>query len=46
MEITMKELSQKAITSEVSVKDIAIKAIESTSKPYFVEKPREVQGKE
>jgi hypothetical protein len=46
MEITMKELSQKANNSEVSVKDIAIKAIESTSKPYFVEKSREVQGKE
>ncbi|MEI6048853.1 MAG: hypothetical protein WCS03_08135 [Bacteroidota bacterium] len=46
MEITMKELSQKSVTSEASVKDIAIKAIESTSKPYFVEKTREVQGKE
>jgi hypothetical protein len=46
MEITMKELSQKTATSEASVKDIAIKAIESTSKPYFVEKTREVQGKE
>ena len=46
MEITMKELSQKTITSEASVKDIAIKAIESTSKPYFVEKTREVQSKE
>jgi hypothetical protein len=46
MEISMKELSQKTVTSEASVKDIAIKAIESTSKPYFVEKTREVQGKE
>jgi hypothetical protein len=46
MEITMKELSQKTVTSEASVKDIAIKAIESTSKPYFVEKTREVQSKE
>ena len=46
MEINMKELSQKTATSEASVKDIAIKAIESTSKPYFVEKTREVQGKE
>ena len=46
MEISMKELSQKTATSEASVKDIAIKAIESTSKPYFVEKTREVQGKE
>jgi hypothetical protein len=39
-------MTYPAATSEASVKDIAIKAIESTSKPYFVEKAREVQGKE
>ncbi|MFA5328763.1 MAG: hypothetical protein WC384_13305 [Prolixibacteraceae bacterium] len=46
MEITIKELSQKAITAETSVKDIAIRAIESSSKPYFIEKNKEGQGKE
>ena len=46
METTIKELSQKAITAETSVKDIAIRAIESSSKPYFIEKTKDSQGKE
>ena len=46
MEVAIKELSQKAITAEASVKDIAIRAIDSSSKPYFVEKTKDGQGKE
>ena len=40
METAIKDMSQKTITAESSVKDIAIKAIESSSKSYIVEKPK------
>ena len=40
MEIAIKDMSQKTITAESSVKDIAIKAIESSSKSYIVENPK------
>lgn len=40
METSIKEMSQKTITAESSVKDIAIKAIESSSKPYYIENPK------
>jgi hypothetical protein len=46
IETTTKEFSQKAVTAEASVKDIAIRAIESSAKPYFIEKPKEGGGKE
>ena len=46
LETTIKELSQKAVTAEASVKDIAIRAIENSSKPYFIEKTKDGQGKE
>ena len=46
LETTIKELSQKAITAEASVKDIAIRAIENSSKPYFIEKTKDGQVKE
>ncbi len=41
MENAMKEMSQKTAIAESSVKDIAIKAIESSSKPYYFEKHKE-----
>ena len=37
METAVKELSVKTSTAELSVKDIAIKAIESSSKPIYLE---------
>lgn len=40
MEAQIKLLSQKSETSEKSVKDIALKAIESSTKVQFVEKER------
>lgn len=40
MEISIKDMSQKTTTAESSVKDIAIKAIESSSKPYYIENPK------
>jgi len=40
METAIKDMSQKTITAESSVKDIAIKAIESSSKSYIVENPK------
>jgi hypothetical protein len=46
LETSLKELSQKTTTAEISVKDIAIKAIEHSSKPYFIEKQKEISGKE
>ena len=46
LEVTIKEMSQKTITAEANVKDIAIKAIESSSKPYFIEKSKDNQNKE
>lgn len=46
MEISLKEFSQKAVAAETSVKDIAMKAIESSSKPYFIEKNKETQNKD
>ena len=47
MEASLKELSQKAGTAEANVKDIAIKAIESSStKPYVIEKTKDNQNKE
>lgn len=46
LETNIKELSQKAITAESSVKDIAIKAIESSSKMHFIEKAKDLSGKE
>lgn len=41
-----KELSQKAVTAEASVKDIAIKAIESSAKPIYMNKPKDEKNKE
>ncbi len=38
MEAIIKELSQKTATAESSVKDIAMKAIESSAKPFYIEK--------
>lgn len=47
METSLKELSQKTATAEANVKDIAIKAIESSSaKPYVIEKTKDNQNKE
>ena len=46
METTVKEFSQKSVAAETSVKDIAMKAIESSSKPYFIEKNKEAQNKD
>jgi hypothetical protein len=47
LETSLKELSQKTATAEASVKDIAIKAIESSSaKPYVIEKNKDSQSKE
>jgi len=46
MESQGKVLSQKAETAEKSVKDIAIKAIESTSKTIILEKDNKKSGKE
>ena len=46
LETTMKELSAKTVTAEASVKDIAIKAIESSSKPYYIEKSKEGNAKD
>ena len=41
LELTIKEQTTKAVTAEASVKDIAIKAIESSSKIQIVEKSKE-----
>lgn len=46
LEASQKELSQKTVTAETSVKDIAMKAIEHSSKPYYIEKQKEGSGKE
>ncbi|NEW82869.1 MAG: hypothetical protein GZ094_10965 [Mariniphaga sp.] len=46
LEVSIKEFSQKAATAESSVKDIAIKAIESSSKMHFIEKSKDLSGKE
>lgn len=46
MEASMKEMSQKTAIAETGVKEIAIKAIESKSKSYFIEKNRENQEKD
>ncbi len=46
MEAIFAELSKKATIAETSVKDIAMKAIESSSKPYFTERTKEISGKE
>jgi len=46
IETSLKELSQKTVTAETSLKDIAFKAIEHSSKPYYIEKQKENSGKE
>jgi hypothetical protein len=46
MDAIFAELSKKASVAETSVKDIAMKAIESSSKPYFTERTKEGSGKE
>lgn len=46
MDTIFAELSKKSSVAEASVKDIAMKAIESSSKPYFTERTKESQGKE
>lgn len=46
METSLKEFSQKAVAAESSVKDIAMKAIENSSKPYFIEKSKENSTKD
>ena len=46
IETSLKELSQKTTTAETSLKDIAFKAIEHSSKPYFIEKQKDNSGKE
>lgn len=45
-EISMKEMSAKTVTAESSVKDIALKAIENSSKPYYIEKSRDNKASE
>jgi hypothetical protein len=46
LEASLKELSQKSITAETTVKNIAMKAIESSSKLQIIEKNRDNQGKD
>jgi hypothetical protein len=46
IETSLKELSQKTATAETSLKDIAFKAIEHSSKPYYIEKQKENTAKE
>lgn len=46
IETSLKELSQKTATAESTVKDIAMKAIESSTKLQIFDKSRESQNKE
>jgi hypothetical protein len=46
MEAIIGEMSKKASTAEISVKDIAMKAIESSGKMQFINSSRENTGKE
>jgi len=46
LEAFTKELTQKTATAEISVKDIAIKAIESSGKMHYFEKTKETSNKE
>ncbi|MBW8332192.1 MAG: hypothetical protein K0M40_09245 [Prolixibacteraceae bacterium] len=46
MEALVNEASKKATTAEISVKDIAMKAIESSGKMQLISNPRESSGKE
>jgi hypothetical protein len=46
IETSLKELSQKTATAESTVKDIAMKAIESSTKLQIIDKNRESQNKE
>lgn len=46
LETQIKEMAQKTTTAESSVKDIALRAIESSGKVYYAEKPKETSTKE
>ncbi len=46
IEVLNKEMAQKSATAETNVKEIAIKAIESSGKMHFFEKTRESNAKE
>lgn len=46
IETSLKELSQKTATAESTVKDIAMKAIESSTKLQIIDKDRESRNKE
>ena len=46
MEAVISEMSKKAATAEISVKDIAMKAIESSGKMQLISNSRENSGKE
>jgi len=46
LETSLKELSQKTATAESTVKDIAMKAIESSTKLQIIDKDRESRNKE
>jgi len=41
LELTIKELTTKAVTAEAIVNDIAMKAIESSAKIQIIEKNKE-----
>ncbi len=46
LESSLKELSQKTATAEITVKDIAMKAIESSAKVQIIDKTREMPSKD
>jgi hypothetical protein len=46
MDAIISELSKKAVTAESSVKDIAMKAIESSGKMQIISNPKENTAKE